>query len=98
MEQRSLSRETLAAQALGEADPVSGGLAPVISPATNYERQPDGSYRQDRVYTRAHNPTYDLADPVLAALDDADRACVMLPPGIAAATAVFQSPLPRYHV
>ena len=34
MEQRSVSRETLAAQALGEADPVSGGLAPVISPAT----------------------------------------------------------------
>jgi hypothetical protein len=34
MEQRSVSRETLAAQALGEADPASGGLAPVISPAT----------------------------------------------------------------
>jgi len=34
MEQRSVSRETLAVQALGEADPVSGGLAPVISPAT----------------------------------------------------------------
>jgi len=45
----SLSAETLAAQALGDADPLSGGLAPVINPSTNYEQQPDGSYRQARV-------------------------------------------------
>src|SRR3984893_1667784 len=98
MEQRSVSRETLATQALGEADPVSGGLAPVISPATNYERQLDGSYREDRVYTRADNPTYELAERVLAALEGPDCACVMFAPGMAAATAVFQSLLPGDHV
>jgi cystathionine gamma-synthase len=98
MEQRSVSRETLAAQALGEADPVSGGLAPVISPATNYERQPDGSYLQDRVYTRADNPTSELAERVLAALEGAGCACAVFASGMAAATAVFQSLLPGDHV
>jgi hypothetical protein len=38
MDQRPpLSPETLAAQALGDIDPGSGGLAPVINPATTYE-------------------------------------------------------------
>ena len=69
MEQRSVSPETLAAQALGEVDPVSGGLAPAIDPSTNYERQPDGSYRQGRVYTRADNPTGEHAERLLAALE-----------------------------
>ena len=31
MDQQDVSPETLAAQGLGEADPVSGGLAPVIN-------------------------------------------------------------------
>ena len=36
MEPQPLSGETLAAQALGETDPSSGGLAPVINLSTNY--------------------------------------------------------------
>ncbi len=98
MERLPVSPETLAAQGFGEADPVSGGLAPVITPATNYERQPDGSYRQGRVYTRADNPTYELAEGLLAALEGADCACVLFASGMAAATAVFQSLLPGDHV
>jgi cystathionine gamma-synthase len=98
MERRSVSPETLAAQGLGGADPVSGGLVPVITPATNYERQPDGSYLQDRVYTRADNPTYELAEGLLAALEGADCACALFASGMAAATAVFQSLLPGDHV
>ena len=43
MDQRPASAETLAAQGLGEADPVSGALAPVINLSTNYEQQPDGT-------------------------------------------------------
>jgi cystathionine gamma-synthase len=78
MEQRpSLSPETLAAQALGEVDPVAGGLAPAINLSTNYEQQPDGSYRQDRVYTRADNPTYEHAEGLLAALEGAGCACAL---------------------
>ena len=62
MERQSVSPETLAAQGLGEEDPASGGLVPVINLSTNYEQQPDGSYRQGRVYTRADNPTSEHAE------------------------------------
>jgi cystathionine gamma-synthase len=93
-----VSPETLAAQGLGEVDPVSGGLAPVINPSTNYEQQPDGSYRQDRQYTRADNPTFEHAERLLAALEGAGCACALFASGMAAATAVFQSLLPGDHV
>jgi hypothetical protein len=43
MEHQPVSAETLAAQGLGEADSLSGGLAPVINLSTSYEQQPDGS-------------------------------------------------------
>jgi len=99
MQQRpSLSPETLAAQALGDVDPLSGGLTPVINPSTNYEQQPDGSYRQDRVYTRADNPTYETAESLLAALEGARCACALFASGMAAATALFQALLPGDHV
>ena len=102
MPESSLSAETLAAQALGDADPSSGGLAPVINPSTNYEQQPDGSYRQQRVYTRADNPTSEQAERLLAALEggagSGQSACALFGSGMAAATAVFQSLLPGDHV
>jgi cystathionine gamma-synthase len=98
VKQRSVSPETLAAQGLGEVDPVTGGLAPVINPSTNYEEQADGSYRQDRVYTRADNPTFEHAERLLAALEGAGCACAPFASGMAAATAVFQSLLPGDHV
>ena len=40
MERQSVSPETLAAQGLGQEDPVSGGLVPVINLSTDYEQQP----------------------------------------------------------
>jgi cystathionine gamma-synthase len=87
---------------LGEADPASGGLAPVINLSTNYEQEPDGSYRQGRVYTRADNPTSEHAERLLAALEGGagreQSACALFGSGMAAATAVFQSLLPGDHV
>jgi cystathionine gamma-synthase len=98
MEDRPMSPETLAAQALGEADPVTGALAPAINLATNYEQRPDGSYPQGRVYTRADNPTSEHAERLLAALEGGGCACALFGSGMAAATAVFQSLLPGDHV
>jgi cystathionine gamma-synthase len=98
MEDSVVSPETLAAQALGEADPVTGGLAPVINLSTNYEQQLDGSYPQGRVYTRADNPTSEHAERTLAALEGGGCACVLFGSGMAAATAVFQALLPGDHV
>ncbi len=93
-----LSPETLAAQALGRVDAVSGGLTPAISLSTNYEQDTDGSYRQGRVYTRSDNPTYEHAEQLLAALEGGDSACSLFASGMAAATAIFQSLLPGDHV
>lgn len=98
MEQRPVAAETLAAQGLGEADPAWGGLAPPISLSTNYEQHPDGSYPQNRVYTRADNPTSEHAEDLLAALEGEGCACALFGSGMAAATAVFQSLLPGDHV
>ncbi len=97
-QQPALSPETLAAQALGDVDPGSGGLVPAISPSTTYEQLPDGSYHEGRVYTRADNPTYEAAERLLAALEGASCACVLFSSGMAAVTAVFQSLLPGDHV
>ena len=98
MSDRELSPETTAVQAMGEVDPVTGDLAPVINPSTNYEQQPDGSYPQDRVYTRADNPTFHAAERVLAALEGAGSSCALFASGMAAVTAVFQALLPGDHV
>lgn len=92
-----LSPETLAAQALGDIDPASGALVPPIHPSTTYERNPDGTYRLGRVYTRADNATYDHAERLLAALEGG-AGCILFASGSAAATAVFQSLLPGDHV
>jgi cystathionine gamma-synthase len=97
-EPRAVSPQTLAAQALGEVDAVSGGLVPVVNLSTTYERRPDGSYPQDRVYTRADNPTFEPAERLLAALEGAGGGCALFASGMAAATAVFQSLLPGDHV
>src|SRR5437867_8102139 len=92
-----LSRETLAAQALGEVDQASGALSPAIHPSTIYERSPDGTYRSGLAYTRADNPTYDHAERLLAALEGRVP-CMLCAAGSAAATAVFPSLLPGDHV
>src|SRR6184192_1480515 len=96
MDAQEMSPETLAAQGLGVADSFSGGLAPVINLSTNYEQEPDGSYRDGRVYTRADNPTSEHAEHLLAALEGGE--CALFGSGMAAATAVFQSLLPGDHV
>src|SRR5215475_10136057 len=98
MEQSHVSPETLVAQGLGEADPGSGGLAPVINLSTSYEQQPDGAYPQGRVYTRADNPTSEHAERLLAALEGGGCACALFSSGMAAVTAAFQSLLPGDHV
>src|SRR5437763_6540066 len=96
MDHLSLSPQTLAAQALGETDPATGALAPVITMSTNYGQQPDGSYPQGRAYTRADNPTSEHAEHLLAALEGGE--CALFSSGMAAVTAVFQSLLPGDHV
>lgn len=92
-----LSRETLAAQAMGAVDPETGALVPPLHPATTYEMHPDGSLTDGRAYTRADNPTYDPAEKLLNVLEGG-TGCILFASGNAAATTVFQSLLPGDHV
>jgi cystathionine gamma-synthase len=92
-----LSRETLAAQALGEADKASAALVPPIHLSTIYEALPDGTAPDGRAYTRADNPTYEHAERLLTALEGG-AACMLFASGSTAAAAVFQSLLPGDHV
>ena len=92
-----LSRETLAAQAMGAVDPETGALVPPLHPATTYEMHPDGSLTDGRAYTRADNPTYDPAEQLLNVLEGG-AGCILFASGNAAATAVFQALLPGDHV
>ena len=92
-----LSRETLAAQAMGAVDPETGALVPPLHPATTYEMHPDGSLTDGRAYTRADNPTYDAAEKLLNVLEGG-AGCILFASGNAAATAVFQALLPGDHV
>jgi len=94
---RSLSPETLAAQAEFSAGAALHGLVPPIHPSTAYESSPDGVYPDGRVYTRSDNATYDTAERLLTALEGAAD-CALFASGNAAATAVFQSLLPGDHV
>lgn len=89
--------ETVAAQALGRVDPRSRAVIPGIEPSTTFVRDPDGGYASGRVYGRADNPTYDLAEDVLTALEEG-AASLLFGSGMAAATAVFQALEPGDHV
>ena len=93
----SLARETLAAQALGDIDPVTQAIIPPLHLSTTYQRDPDGQYPAGHSYTRADNPTYDTPETLLAALDQGDEA-LLFSSGMSAAVAVLQSLKPGDHV
>lgn len=97
MTERDLKSETLAAQALGRIDEATGAIIPPIHPSTTYERDADLGYSRGRCYSRADNPTYDVAANTLTALEGGTRT-LLFASGMAAATAVFQALEPGDHV
>lgn len=94
---RPLSPDTLAAQALGWIAPQHRDLAPVIHPASTFERAADGSYPGGRLYARDQSPAYDQAEALLAVLEGGHQALVF-PSGMAAATALLQALEPGARV
>ncbi len=89
--------ETLAAQALGWVDPVTGGLGPVLQPSTTFERAGDLSFPHGRVYARGGSPAPEQAEALLTQLEGGADA-MLFASGMAAATAVFQTLSPGDHV
>jgi cystathionine gamma-synthase len=92
-----LKRSTLAAQALGWRDSITGSLVPPLIASAPYERAADGSYTAGRIYTRDQNPTYDQAEALLAELE-CGAGAMLFSSGMAAATTVFETLESGSHV
>jgi cystathionine gamma-synthase len=66
---RSLHLETLAVHAGRAVDPATGAVMPPIHLSTTFERQPDGSYTDNYVYSRSDNPNRRALEACLAQLE-----------------------------
>lgn len=94
---KSVSIETALAQGLGRMDDQFKGVIPGIHPSTTYEREPDGSYPNGRVYTRDQNPNYDQAESMLSLMEKGEGA-LLFSSGMSAAVSIFQALLPGDHI
>ena len=86
-----LSPETKNAQGLGQIDGLTGGVTPAIQPSTTFLR--DENYQlidARRSYGRAENPGFEVAENILADLEDG-AAALLFSSGMSAAGAVVQS-------
>jgi cystathionine gamma-synthase len=86
----SLSDETLCSQGLGWIEETYSCITPSIYPSTTYARNPDLTYPQNRIYTRADNPTYDQFSELIKQLEKG-ASSRLFASGMAAAVAVFQA-------
>ncbi len=94
----NLSPETLLAQAMHYLEPVNGGIVPGIQMAATYARDQDYELRApDISYGRDKNPTYLVAEKVVAELEGAAGA-LLFSSGLAAAAALFHTLKPGDHV
>jgi cystathionine gamma-synthase len=101
---------TRLAQAGCHPDPQTGALTPPLHLATTFERPASGDYGDGYVYARWGNPTRDLLEATLAAVErgaldggtqgeaDGGAEAAAFASGMAAAAAVLQSLHPGDHV
>ncbi|MEO9899303.1 aminotransferase class I/II-fold pyridoxal phosphate-dependent enzyme [Nisaea sp.] len=97
MRNNDLKPETLSAQALGHVDETTGAVTPPIHLSTTFERNADNSYPKGFVYTRSENPTYDVAEDLLARLENGAGGLIFSA-GMSAAVAPFMTLRPGDHV
>ncbi len=98
MSERTWSKRSLAAQALGKIDPATRAIIPPIHVATTYLRDADNGYSSGFVYGRPDNLTVREAESVIAMLEDAGAGALLFGSGMAAATTLFQTLSPGDHV
>jgi cystathionine gamma-synthase len=84
------SKRSLAAQAMGNVEPVTKAVVSPIHLATTFIRDEDNAYRSGFSYGRPDNATVREAEAVIAMLEEG-RQALLFASGMAAATAVFQS-------
>src|SRR3954466_3080277 len=86
----ALKPETLAAKALHAIDAATGVIVPPIQLATTFARDANYQLIDDRDYARDKNPTFLVAEALLAALEGGAEARVFSS-GMAAATVAIRS-------
>jgi cystathionine gamma-synthase len=94
---QSLHPETIAAQAGGIADSVTGGLVPPIHVASTFIRDADNQYRRGYCYGRSDNATVRRVEDVLTDLEGG-AATLLFGSGMAAATTAFLALEQQAHV
>ena len=94
---RPLKPRTIAAQALGDIEPQTKGVAVPVHVSTTFIRDPDNQYRTGYIYGRPDNATVRQTEAVIAALEDAHEA-LLFGAGMAAATSVMLALPPGSHV
>ncbi len=82
--------ETLAVQALGLEDPVSGALVPPVHMSTTFARRDDYSLPDGRSYIRDHGATQEQVEQVIRTLEGGYDA-ISFSSGLAACTAPFHA-------
>jgi cystathionine gamma-synthase len=85
---KTMSPETIAAQAGGLVDETTGSIIPPIHTATTFIRDADNEYRRGYAYGRPDTPNVRQAESVLQRLEGAE-ACLLFGSGMAAATTAF---------
>lgn len=89
--------ETLAVHAGHHVDQSTRAVAPGIQLSTTFEREPDGSYASEYVYSRSDNPNRHALEEAMTALEGGVAAAAF-GSGLAATSAVFQALAPGDHV
>ena len=89
--------ETIAVHAGHAPDPSTGAVTPPIHLSTNFEREPDLSFRGGHLYTRYSNPNRITLENCLAQLEGGGAAACFAS-GSAATSAIMQALEPDAHV
>lgn len=88
---RPLRPSTIAAQAGGATDVVTGGVVPAIHMSTTFARGTDyAPLNSDNIYLRSANENVRIAERLLSRLEEAAET-LLFPSGMAAVAAVFRT-------
>lgn len=93
----TLAIETRLAKAGCGQDSATGAVTPPIYPATTFERDEDGGYGREFVYSRWANPTRQLLERTLADLEGGSAAAAF-PSGMAGIDTLLRTLSPGDHV
>ena len=89
--------ETLLAHAGCLDDPETGAVVAPIHLSTTFHRNDDGSYPRGFIYSRDNNPTRNLFEQTLAAIEGGED-CTSFSSGMAANHAIIQALAPGSHI